>query len=122
MQTGRRAQNRRARRVARRTPTRPNPKSQSETGTIGADAPPLMLNQTIDIRAATQAASVLFFVSMLVQPLILAHVNGFTAAGLILPTQTKRPQSMAAIQALCAAITTTTAYMAFMIGEYANGT
>ena len=113
----------RARRVARRTPTRPNPKSQSETGTkTSVDTPPLMPEQTIDIRDATQAASVLIFVSMLVQPLVLAHADGFTTAGLVLPAQTKRSQSMAAIQALCTAIATTTAYMAFMIGEYANGT
>jgi len=76
---------------------------------------------TVDVRAATEMTAILIFVSVLAQPLVFAHANGFTSAGLILPEPAKRPEAMAAIQGLCTAVTGAAAYLAFMVGEYANG-
>ena len=78
-------------------------------------------SQTVDVRDCTSAAALLIFVSVLVQPLVLAHVNGFTSAGLVMPLGATRPQAMQSIQALCNALVSATAYLAFMVGEYANG-
>lgn len=48
-------------------------------------------------------------------------MDGFTAAGLVLPVAARRPEAMVAIQALCASLVSAAAYIAFMVGEYSNG-
>ena len=76
---------------------------------------------TVDVRNAGEGTALLLFVSVLAYPLVLAHVNGFTSAGLVLPVATKRPEAMAAVQTLCTLLTSAAAYIAFMVGEYADG-
>jgi hypothetical protein len=113
--------------VGDKRPTHP-PTEPEATG-IGTEfeedaVPPVQrldAEQTVDIRSATNATALLIFVSVLVQPLVLAHADGFTSAGLVMPVSSKRPEAMAAIQHLCAAVATSASYIAFMVGEYANG-
>ena len=95
-----------------------------QTPATGPTTPPIWnLNegQTLDVRGASSTAALPIFVSVLVQPLVLAHANGFTSAGLIMPESASRPEAMHAVQALCTTLTTAAAYIAFMVGEYADG-
>ena len=79
-------------------------------------------DQLIDLREASSTAALLVFITVLGQPLVLAHVDGFTTAGLVLPIATRRAAAMLEIQKLCGALVTSASYIAFMIGEYSNGT
>ena len=117
---------------ARKRPTHPPEVRPVGTGTETVEEinEPEELNEpgwspaeehVIDVRSATSAAALLIFVSVLVQPLVLAHVDGFTTAGLVMPIAAKRPDAMSAVQRLCSAVTMATSYIAFMIGEYTNG-
>ena len=73
----------------------------------------------LDFRTASEASAVLIFICVLIQPLVLAHVNGFSVVGLHLPAE-KRPIAMSRIQALCAMLVSTF-HIAFMVGEYLRG-
>ena len=73
----------------RERPTHP-PTEPGGTGTEGGQTPatgpttPPTWNlnevQTLDVRGASSTAALPIFVSVLVQPLVLAHANGFTSA------------------------------------------
>ena len=75
----------------------------------------------VDVRAASDAAVILVFVCVLVQPLVYAHVNGFTVMGAELPRRAARPAAMAAIQRACNAVVRGASALAFMVGEYVGG-
>ena len=75
----------------------------------------------MDIRGYSEGIAILLFVCALAEPLILAHANGFTSAGLILPPGSPRSQAMSLISHLCGRIVSAALYMPFMIGQYAPG-
>ena len=117
-----------SKRVRFAVPTHPPNETCGATGTGEEAATELSFNvdgeRAVDIRQATLATSVtaiLLFVSVLGQPLVLAHADGYTTAGLVMPPGSKRHEAMAHVQMLATAMVTCTAYIAFMIGEYANG-
>ena len=68
----------------------------------------------------TEAASLLVFVSVLLQPLVYAHVNGFTIHGVLLPEGHDRPSYVRAVQPLVALAVGATS-SAFLVGEYVGG-
>ena len=75
---------------------------------------------TFDMRAATDAMVIVIFVSVLLQPLVYAHVNGFTVHGVLLPEGEPRASYLSAVQPLVkAAVGLGNA--AFLVGEYAHG-
>ena len=74
----------------------------------------------VDLRNATEATACVLFISVLVQPLVLAHVNGFTVHGAILPGAT-RSAAMIAMQRIVDACCTAAAYIAYMVGLYVGG-
>ena len=76
---------------------------------------------TLDVRAATEAAVLLVFVSVLLQPLVYGHVNGFTMYGVVLPARDTRTSCVHAAQSLVAAAVGATAASAFLVGEYIGG-
>lgn len=76
---------------------------------------------TLDVRAATEAAVLLVFVSVLLQPLVYAHVNGFTMYGVVLPALDTRTSCVHAAQSLVATAVGATAASAFLVGEYIGG-
>ena len=112
-------------RVRFAVPTHPPNVTCGATGTGEEAATELSFNvdgeRAIDIRQATSVTAILLFVSVLGQPLVLAHADGYTTAGLVMPPGSKRHEAMAHVQMLATAMVTCTAYIAFMIGEYANG-
>ena len=77
---------------------------------------------THDIRSASEALVIVIFVSLLLQPLVYAHANGFTVHGVLLPEAeaTPRPSYLRAVQPLVRAATGL-ANAAFLVGEYVNG-
>jgi hypothetical protein len=75
----------------------------------------------LDVRTAIETASVLLFVSVLVQPLIYAHVNGFTVVGMAPPARSTRPVAMKVVQELCQSVWQGARVLAFLVGEYASG-
>ena len=74
----------------------------------------------VDLRKATEATACILFISVLVQPLILAHANGFTVHGAILPAAT-RSTAMTAMQKIVDACCSAAAYIAYMVGLYVGG-
>ena len=79
-------------------------------------------DQTVDIRGYAEGVAILLFICALAEPLILAHADGFTSAGLLLPAPaTPRPQAMRLISRLCGCIVSSALYMPFMIGQYSSG-
>ena len=74
----------------------------------------------VDLREATEATACILFISVLVQPLILAHVNGFTVHGVVLPAAT-RSTAMTAMQKIVDACCSAAAYIAYMVGLYVGG-
>ena len=74
----------------------------------------------VDIRNATEATACILFISVLVQPLILAHANGFTVHGAVIPAAT-RSTAMTAMQKIVNACCAITAYIAYMVGLYVGG-
>ena len=74
---------------------------------------------TVDLRYATELVSALILVCIIGQPLVYAHVNGFTLLGVATPTRYARPICMAAIQAIAHAFTAVFT-LAFMVGEYSK--
>lgn len=75
---------------------------------------------TIDLRTATEASVVLVLISVLAQPLIYAHVNGFTVLGVTLPERLARSACLDLAQAWTDSATDTT-HHALMVGEYLGG-
>ena len=86
-------------------------------GAMSSDAAALPL---LDLREMTEAASLLVFVSVLLQPLVYAHVNGFTIHGVLLPEGHDRPSYVQAVQPLVALAVGATS-SAFLVGEYVGG-
>ena len=87
------------------------------------DAPNLSLptDHLVDVRSHPQGTAILIFISVLATPLILAHANGFTSAGIILPPATPRPDAMKRVERLCETMVSATLYLPFMVGQYATG-
>ena len=73
-----------------------------------------------DVRAATEQMALVVFVSVLLQPLVYAHVNGFTVHAALLPENTARPSYVQAGQALVTAAVGA-GQAAFLVGEYIGG-
>ena len=88
--------------------------SQPMEGTAPVDLP------TIDVRVATDAMVLLLFVSVLLQPLIYAHANGFTIHAALLPESSARPSYVRAAQAMVVAAVGV-GHSAFLVGEYVGG-
>ena len=75
---------------------------------------------TLYVRQAHATASLLLFICVLGQPLVFAHVNGFTIHGFVAPERTTRALCMIAIQKLAQLAFGAVCY-AFMVGEYVCG-
>ena len=75
----------------------------------------------INLRNATEGACVLMFVCTLLQPLVYAHVNGFTVHGIITARDAPRSSAMGLIMRLVASAIPTVLALAYMIGQYASG-
>ena len=74
----------------------------------------------VDVRDATAAAVLLVYVCVLGQPLVYAHMDGFTMHGVELPEEVARSSCMPMVQRWVEAVTVTTHY-AFLVGEYIAG-
>jgi hypothetical protein len=75
----------------------------------------------VDSRGYAEGMAILLFICALSEPLILAHANGYTSAGLILPAAVRRPSAMRLVSQLCSRVVSAALYMPFMIGQYASG-
>ena len=75
----------------------------------------------VDSRGYAEGMAILLFICALSEPLILAHANGYTSAGLVLPAATRRPAAMRLVSQLCSCVVSAALYMPFMIGQYASG-
>lgn len=75
--------------------------------------------QLVDLRTATETMAAVLFICVLGQPLVLAHLDGFTAVGLHASGST-RSAMLGQIKMLCAVLVTA-AHMIFMIGQYLAG-
>ena len=69
---------------------------------------------------ATEATACVLFISVLLQPLVLAHANGYTVHGAVLPPST-RSIAMAAMQKIVDACCSGITYIAYMVGLYVGG-
>lgn len=85
-----------------------------------ADGPGGLGLAPIDLRSAAEAASVLIFVCVVGQPLVYAHVNGYSVYGVSMPLRESRPACMTAIQALVRTMAGALCF-AYMVGEYLAG-
>ena len=94
--------------------------------TDASDAEPMEVDPApaqapvLDVRAASSAAVVLIFVSVLMQPFVFAHLNGFTIYGAEFPAIESRPSCLAAAQKW-ANLAVGGGALAFMAGEYVGG-
>ena len=86
----------------------------------GANGPDGHGLAAIDLRSAAEAASVLIFVCVVGQPLVYAHVNGYSVYGVSMPLRESRPACMTAIQALVRMMAGALCF-AYMVGEYLAG-
>ena len=84
-------------------------------------APRRALLPTVDVRDATEATVLLVFVSVLLRPLVYAHVNGFTMHGVVVPSLDSRTSCVHAAQQLVSKAVGATAASAFLVGEYVGG-
>jgi hypothetical protein len=75
--------------------------------------------QLVALRTATETMAAVLFICVLGQPLVLAHLDGFTAVGLHASGPT-RSAMLGQIKVLCAVLVTA-AHMIFMIGQYLAG-
>ena len=93
------------------------------TGTQGSQSGALHLprEQTVDSRGYTEGIAILLFVCAIAEPLVLAHANGFTSAGLVLPAASPRSRAMRLITHLSGSVVSAALYLPFMIGQYAPG-
>ena len=83
-------------------------------------APDLADAPVLDVRQASEAMSLLIFVCVLAQPLVFAHVNGFSIHGVVAPHRGLRSECMFAIQRLVNLALGILSF-AFMVGEYLGG-
>ena len=74
----------------------------------------------VDVRQATSAAVLLIYVCVLGQPLVYAHLDGFTMHGVELPEPVARSSCMPMVQQWVEAVTVAVHY-AFLVGEYLAG-
>ena len=72
---------------------------------------------TLDIRAAGEACVVLVLISVLMQPVIFAHVNGFTVLGAAMPALSSRTACLELAQCWVDRATDAIHY-AYLVGEY----
>ena len=104
----------------------PTPIVQPRGGGYPAPAPAteptpnLNLPTTLDYRTLSASMVVLLFIATLVQPLVFAHVNGFTVHGVELPDRPSRTNCLGTAQKLVSAAVGA-GHAAFMIGEYVDG-
>ena len=70
----------------------------------------------LDIREAGEAAVILMLVSVLLQPVIFAHVNGFTVLGMNLPARSSRSVCLTHAQGLVDGATDAV-HHAYLVGE-----
>jgi hypothetical protein len=75
---------------------------------------------TLDVRQAGELTSLMLFICVVGQPLIFAHVNGFSLIGFEAPSRLARPACMLLIQRLVDLVVGALCY-AFMVGEYKRG-
>ena len=75
---------------------------------------------TLDVRRAGELASLMLFICVVGQPLVFAHVNGFSIIGFEAPSRLARPACMLLIQRLVDLVVGALCY-AFMVGEYKRG-
>ena len=78
-------------------------------------------DQTVNSSGYAEGIAILLFICALSEPLILAHANGFTSAGLILPPAAPRSHAMRLVGQLCSRIVSAALYLPFMIGQYEPG-
>ena len=71
---------------------------------------------TLDIRQATDASVLLVFISVLMAPLVFAHLNGFTVIGVELPERGSRTKCLGTAQSWSTAATSASE-LAFLLGE-----
>ena len=82
--------------------------------------PPLHSTQnTVDIRIATESMAVMLFICVIGQPLVLAHLDGFTAIGISAPSSTRA--AMLGRMKDLSALLFSAVQMVFMIGQYLLG-
>ena len=81
---------------------------------------PAPVAPTIDVRSASEFGVFLIFISVLLQPLVLAHVDGFTMYGMELPAREARSSCLVQAQSWVRAAVGVS-YSAFMVGEYLGG-
>lgn len=86
-----------------------------------ATNPTEQLTNSIDVRTATEYCAMLLFVATLLQPLVYAHVNGFTLQGVLLPEASTRTSYVRAVQPLVSASIAAAGTAVFMVGEYIGG-
>jgi hypothetical protein len=89
--------------------------SELTVARLASEGPP-----TVDVRAAGEAASLLIFICVVGQPLIYAHVNGFSIIGFEAPSRAARPACLLLVQRLVDLVVGALCY-AFMVGEYRKG-
>ena len=75
---------------------------------------------TVDVRTATEATVLLLFICVLGQPLVYAHLNGFTVYGATMPERLPRSRCLAAAQGW-SELVCETVHHALMVGEYVGG-
>ena len=73
----------------------------------------------VSIQTATETLAAVLFVCVIGQPLVLAHLDGFTAVGLHTTVST-RSAILSQIKVLCSILVSAT-HMIFMIGQYLTG-
>ena len=78
-------------------------------------------DQTVNSSGYAEGIAILLFICALSEPLILAHANGFTSAGLILPPAAPRSHAMRLVGQLCSRIVSASLYLPFLIGQYEPG-
>ena len=94
--------------------------SETDLGWTPATVDDLAGAPHLDVRRSGAMASLLLLVCVLGQPLVFAHVNGFTVHGFEAPSRLTRPLCMVAIQKLVQLALAPLSY-AFMVGEYLGG-
>ena len=75
----------------------------------------------VDCQLAAAASALLVFTCVLISPVVLAHVNGFSVVGFELPPDTPRSATANSIQRFCNRVHQGASILSFMVGEYSNG-
>lgn len=74
----------------------------------------------VDLRVAAQCTAVLIYITILAQPLLFAHINGFSTLGVQFPSAPKRSVATKSIQRLCDQMWNYKLYT-FMVGLHSMG-